>query len=289
MAHPLPSLKRAPRLTATLPWVYSLMLVLAAVVHGEDATVPLFRNADKSQIIDAAPPKPSLRLLADADFPPFSYGTASGGAAGLSVDLGLFACGELKITCSVIMKPFHQLLPSLLRNEGDVIISGMKIDDKLMANATMTRPYFWSFGRFAVKRGSKLKASDAASLDGQTIGYVEGSAHGAWLEKYYSGATLTPFANEKEMHAALKTGKVEAIFTDNLRLVYWIDGSSANGCCATLGAPYVDRAFFSRNVAFILRRDDEATRKALDAALDRLQEKMTASEVIARYLPPGFW
>jgi polar amino acid transport system substrate-binding protein len=258
-------------------------------VAGDVSKVPLFRNAGAGLATEIEPPKSPLRLLADADFPPFSYANGQGGAVGLSVDLALFACSEMKVTCTVTLKPFHQLLPALLRNEGDVIVSGMKIDAALMANATMTRPYFWSFGRFATTRDSKLPSSDTATLQNKKLGYVGGSAHGAWVEKYYSDAELTSFTTEKEMLAALKVKKVDAIFGDNLRLMYWVDGSASNGCCNPLGEAYVDRDFFSRNQAFVLRRDSDATRKALDAALDRLQGKGTSSELLARYLPPGFW
>jgi polar amino acid transport system substrate-binding protein len=288
MANPLALLKRAVFFLTTSFWLYFLMMIHLSVA--EDTTaVPLFRNAEPVLTKEPEKLKSPLRLLADADFPPFSYANGQGGAIGLSVDLALFACTEMKVTCTVTLKPFHQLLPALLRNEGDVIVSGMKIDDTLMANATMTRPYFWSFGRFAASRASKLEASDVAALKGKKLGYLSGTAHGAWIEKYYADAELTPFATEREMLAALKTAKVDAVFGDNLRLMYWLDGSASDGCCKTAGGPYVDREFFSRNLAFVLRRDSDQTRKALDAALDRLQGKGTSSELLARYLPPGFW
>jgi polar amino acid transport system substrate-binding protein len=289
MANPLPTLKRAAQRLATPHWLYFLMTIHATVAAAQTADmVPRFRHAESAPAATTAPPA-SLRLLADADFPPFSYATGSGGAAGLSVDLALFACTELKISCSVELKPFHQLLPALLRNEGDVVISAMKVDDQLMANATMTRPYFWSFGRFAAKASSPLKASDVAALAGKRLGYVKGTAHGAWIEAYYADAELMPFNSEKEMLTALQVDKLDAVFGDNLRLLFWLKGNSADGCCKALGAPYVDRAYFSRNLAFVLRRGDEATRRALDQGLDRLQDKNVASEVMARYLPPEFW
>jgi polar amino acid transport system substrate-binding protein len=275
-------------MAATACWVNLGAGTLPSVAEPA-AQALLFRNTDSQAEASIVAPKSPLRLLADSDFPPFSYSNRQGQAAGLSVDLALFACSEMKVTCTVTLKPFHQLLPALLRNEGDVVVSGMKIDEALMANATMTRPYFWSFGRFAALRGSKLAASDARSLSSIKLGYVTGSAHGAWIEKYYSAAEPMPFSTDAEMLAALKAQKVDAIFGDNLRLTYWLDGISSNGCCRALGGPYMDRDFFSRNAAFVLRRDSDTTRKALDAALDILQDKGTSSALLARYLPRGFW
>jgi ABC-type amino acid transport substrate-binding protein len=51
----------------------------------------------------------------------------------------------------------------------------------------------------------------------------------------------------------------------------------------------VDRQFFSRNLAFLTRREDQETVKALDYALDRLQEKGTSAQIFSRYLPTGLW
>jgi polar amino acid transport system substrate-binding protein len=153
----------------------------------------------------------------------------------------------------------------------------------------MTRPYFWSLGRFAVRVGSQLRGSDIRSLAGRRIGYVANSSHGAWLEKYYSRSSLTAFPSEAEMNEALRTGAIDVSFGDGLRLIYWLAGSSSRGCCKPLDGAFVDRQFFSNNLSFLTRRDDRDTVMAFDYALDRLQEKKTSAEIFARYLPSGLW
>jgi polar amino acid transport system substrate-binding protein len=276
--------------------VYFILLTLSLVVSGRAAAqeaaapvFPLFRHIDSL----AKPPtgfaQRNIRLLTDRDFPPFSYETPEGKAAGVSVDLALAACAELKANCTVVAKPFNALLPALLSNEGDVIVSGLRIDVLVLKKAAMTRPYFWSLGRFAVRVGSQLRGSDIRSLAGRRIGYVTNSSHGAWLEKYYSRSTLTGFPSEAEMYEALRTGAVDVSFGDGLRLIYWLAGSSSRGCCKPLDGAFVDRQFFSNNLSFLTRREDRDTVMAFDHALDRLQEKKTSAEIFARYLPGGLW
>jgi polar amino acid transport system substrate-binding protein len=275
-----------------------LFILLASALVAVDAAVaqdaaapgfPLFRHIDTV----AKPPtgfaQRNIRLLTDRDFPPFSYETPDGKTAGVSVDLALAACTELKANCSVVAKPFSELLPALLNNEGDVIVSGLRIDETVLKQAAMTRPYFWSLGRFAVRVGSQLRGSDIRSLAGRRIGYVANSGHGAWLEKYYSRSALTAFPSEAEMNEALRTGALDVSFGDGLRLIYWLAGSSSRGCCKPLDGAFVDRQFFSNNLSFLTRRDDRDTVMAFDYALDRLQEKKTSAEIFARYLPSGLW
>jgi polar amino acid transport system substrate-binding protein len=201
----------------------------------------------------------------------------------------LAACSYLKVKCVVEPKSFDQLLPALLNREGDVIVSGLKIDEALLKRTAMTRPYFWSLGRFAIAMGSQLRSSDVRSLAGKRIGYVASTSHGAWLEKYYSRSTLTPFPTEAEMFAALRSGTIETLFGDDLRIIYWLSGSASRGCCKTLDGAYVDREFFSRNLSFLTRRDDQDLVHGLDYALDRLQEKGVSGEIFTRYLPAGLW
>ena len=270
----------------------ALALVAAGPAAAQDAAapgLPLFRHIDGVAKPPAAMAQRNIRLLTDRDFPPFSYETPEGKTAGVSVDLALAACAELKANCVVIAKPFNELVPALINNEGDVIVSGLRIDAAILEKATMTRPYFWSVGRFAVRVGSQLRGSDIRSLAGKRIGYVANSSHGAWLEKYYSRSTLTPFPSETEMNEALRTGALDVSFGDGLRLIYWLAGSSSRGCCKPLDGAFVDRQFFSRNLSFLTRRDDQETVKAFDYALDRLQEKGTSTAIFSRYLPTGLW
>ncbi len=271
---------------------HALFMIVPGLALAEDATaptLPLFRHIDGlAKPPNALAPR-KIRLLTDADFPPFSFETPEGKAAGVSIDLALSACAELKVDCVIIPKPFDQLLPALLNNEGDVIASGLKINEAVLKKTAMTRPYFWSLGRFAVRLGSQLRNTDIRSLASKRIGFVAGTSHAAWLKKYYSRSVLTTFPGEPEMYEALRTGALDAIFGDDLRLIYWLAGNSSRNCCKTLDGAYVDRQFFSRNLAFLARREDQDIVHAFDYALDRLQDKGTSSEIFSRYLPNGLW
>jgi polar amino acid transport system substrate-binding protein len=284
-----------PKITTLWCVYFGLIALLSSVPfesRAEDAvsaTLPVFRHIDGV----AKPPQDlatrKIRLLMDQDFPPFTYEAADGKPAGVSVDLAAAACAELKMSCLVIGKKFDALLPALLNDEGDVIVSGLKIDEAVLKKTAMTRPYFWSLGRFAVSMGSQLRSSDARSLVGKRLGYVSNTSHAAWLQKYYPRSALTPFASEAEMFDALRGGTVDALFGDDLRIVYWLAGSASRGCCKPLDGAYVDRNYFSRNLAFLARREDQGLVQGLDYALDRLQEKGISGQVFSRYLPTGLW
>lgn len=231
----------------------------------------------------------TIRLAADVDFPPYSFRSRSGVPAGLSVELALAACAEIKVKCEVALKSLPELLPGLMIRDYDVIVSGPRIDEKALAQAIMTRPWFRSFGRFAVQSGSPLKGTDARSLAGRRIGAMKGTSHAGWLQTYYGASELLTFDSDAKAQEALRIGAIDALFGDNLRLIYWITGAASRGCCKLLGGAYSDFETFSRNVAFLVRSDRADIRDALDVALDRMQANDTTEKIFNTYVPLNPW
>jgi polar amino acid transport system substrate-binding protein len=231
----------------------------------------------------------TIRLLADTEFAPYAFQSAEGMAAGLAVDAGLAACAEIKLTCVVVPKATPDLAAALAAGEGDVIITGLKLDAAVLEKSRMTRPWFRSLGRFAVRTGSPLAGPDIRTLAGRRVGFVTGTSHAAFLATHYSRSALTGFATEAEMFEALRTGGLDAAFSDGLRVAFYINGLASRQCCEVLGGAFVDSESFTRPLSFLVRRDEDGLRAALDFALDRLQEKGVTSAIFARYLPDAIW
>jgi polar amino acid transport system substrate-binding protein len=269
-----------------------LVASTSAPAQSQDAAaykLPLFRHVETGTKAPQVAGNETMRLLADGDFPPFSFATGNGGAAGLAVELALAACAEIKLRCEVVLRSYGELAEALASGQGDVIVAGPRPDAKLLLRALATRPWFRSLGRFAVPAGSALAAGDVRSLGGKRIGMVKGTTHAAWLEKYYSRSTLMAFASEAEAQEALRTGNVDALFGDGLRLIYWIAGSASRGCCKLLPGAYMDRDYFSRGLVFMVRQDRDDLRAALDHGLDRLQGNGMTEKIFNSYVPLNPW
>ncbi|MFN0190513.1 MAG: transporter substrate-binding domain-containing protein [Aestuariivirga sp.] len=250
--------------------------------------MPRFRHAESPAAAPFSRTDPVV-LLADEDFPPFSFRSRDGQLAGIAVDMALATCAELKLSCEVLGRPYDALLPALQTGEAEAIVSGPHLDKGLPGYAETTRPYFWSLGRFATRTGSPLEDSDYKSLAGKRIGSVKDSAHAAWLERHFPRSTIVTFETESGLQEALRTGTIDALFGDSFRVIFWISGSGSRACCKLLGGPYTDRAYFSRDLGFIVKRDNDGLLAALDHGLDRLQERGFTSEIFARYLPLSPW
>lgn len=249
---------------------------------------PLFRTAGEGPAPRLAPGT-KIRLVTDQDIPPYSFLASSGSPAGLSVEIVLAACAAIAADCTVTVRPFADLMAALRGGEADAVIAGPKLDEKAATEALATRPYFRTMGRFAVQSGSPLKSADAASLAGKKIGAVRGTLHARWLEAYYSGSEIVPFEDGAAAGNALRTGAVDAVFDDDLRMIYWLAGDGAKGCCRPLGGAYSDFDFFSRNLVMLVARARPDLRAAFDYGLDMAQKNGDTSRILKAYLPLSPW
>jgi polar amino acid transport system substrate-binding protein len=268
----------------------ALLLALVPPAAAEPYKLPQFRTVDPSAAAAAQELSArSVRLLADDDFPPFSFAAQGGGPSGLGVELALAACVEARLSCEVVLLPYGELLPALSRGDGDAVISGLRLDETTLQDTLMTRPWFRTMGRFAVLRDSPVKSSDAKDLAGLRIGVIRDTAHARWLETYYGGSILVPFDDAASAQLALRIGNVQAIFGDGLQMIYGLTSATAQNCCKLLGGAYSDFDFFSRNIAILVRAGQTDLRNALDYGLDAAQTKGLTEKLFNAYVPLNPW
>ncbi|MBM3519882.1 MAG: transporter substrate-binding domain-containing protein [Alphaproteobacteria bacterium] len=281
----------AKRISGLLAVLLLLSLPLAgpAPAEGKGYSFPYFRANYGEARMPQFPPDTVLRLVADENFPPFSFKTNTGTPAGIAVELATSACTEMGLPCQIDLKPLPELLAALRSGRADAVLDGPRIDEQALSGATITRPWFRSLGRFAAQAGAGLLDSDAKSLAGEKIGVVHGTLHEAWLLRHYGNSSIVSFANDAEAQDALRTGSVAALFGDNLRLIYWVRGSVSRGCCKLLGGAHTDYDYFSRNAVFLVRGDRPDIRDGFDIALDRLQANGTTEKVFNGYVPLSPW
>jgi polar amino acid transport system substrate-binding protein len=226
-------------------------------------------------------------VLADEDFPPFSYAGPEGEPKGIAVDAALAACQELRTKCQIVLTSWTALSGDL--NGVSNIVAGLRIDEKTLARFQPTRPIYRAVGRFVVRKESEITQATPAMLEGRRVGVIAGSGYEAWIKKNFADALIVPYPSLTDLQEALRTAKVEVVFADGLQLVYWMRGGASQECCKYIDGAFYDDASFSRPYVFLIRRGDEELRQAFDYALDQLQESGTFARIFARYVPARFW
>lgn len=273
---------------STVLWLFLCSALLPAVALSQQPDQPAFRSVEDKPRPEIAENLP-VKLVADADFAPFSFLSRTGSPAGLSVEIAIAACERARLNCTVEVRSFDEIMGALASGEADAAITGPRLDQTALDAARMTRPYFRTMARFAVANASSLKSADASALSRAQIGVVKDTLHARWLETYYPGSKIVPFDTLADAGAALKAGQIAAIFGDNLQVIYWVSGEAAADCCKLLGNAFSDFDFFSRNLAFLVRSDKPEIRAALDYGLDQAQASGATQKIIGTYVPLPVW
>jgi polar amino acid transport system substrate-binding protein len=251
--------------------------------------VARFRHIDTTaETPRVAGPSP-VKLLTDEDFPPFSFRREDGQMAGVSIDLTRAVCADLRLSCEITPKPWPQLLAALAAGEGDAIISGVRLTPKLLGSIEPTRPFYWALARIAVRAGETKRFEEVKGLDEFRVAVLSGSAHEAYLKRYFPKAQVIPYPRPRDAEEALRTGQADAFFADALRLIFWTRGKVSRSCCVLLPGAYFDPETFSTGLSFAVRRGRGDLRAAFDYALDRAQTRGILADIMRRYVPESPW
>jgi polar amino acid transport system substrate-binding protein len=226
-----------------------------------------------------------IRFLTEIDYPPFNYQGPDGHPAGFNVDLARLICEELNIQCTVQMRRFDTLIPSLAENRGDALVASIAVTPETRAKVDFSDPYYRTPARFVARRDAGPIDVRPEALEGKTVAVVAGTAHEAYLRLLFTEVELKPYANAEATREALRRHEVDLLFGDGIALAFWLNGTDSGGCCAFAGGAFTEAQFFGDGVGIAVRRGNDTLRLALNWALFRLWEKGKFTDLWLRYFP----
>lgn len=228
---------------------------------------------------------PQLRVLTEADYPPFNYYDEEGRLTGFNIDLARALCRELSIECDINAAEWKTLIPSLKNNEADAVIASVAITSKSVAEVDFTSRYYSTPARFAGRTGDSFKDISVDALKGEKVAVVRGSAHEAFLRDFFSEAAIVPFDTPADARNALKSGEASLLFGDGISLMFWIQGTDAARCCEFKGDGYTEARYFGDGVGIAVKKGNTRLREVLDYALARVKASGRYEELLLRYFP----
>jgi polar amino acid transport system substrate-binding protein len=226
-----------------------------------------------------------IRFITEIDYPPFNYSGPDGNPAGLNVDLARMVCEELKIACTVQMRRFDTLLPSLVDNRGDAVMASIAVTPEARKLADFSDPYYRTPARFVARRDTAINDVRPELLEAKKVAVVAGTAHEAFLKALFTEADVRPFETPEQTREALRKGEVDLLFGDSISLAFWLNGTDSQNCCAFRGGPFIESRYFGEGVGIAVKRGNDTLRQAFNWALFRLWEKGRFSDLWLRYFP----
>ena len=281
-----PSIRQCGWLSCMMIAVFAGLAALTGVAPPAAADeLPLFRQVAKVDVTTSLRKVRRVRFAVDTSFPPFAFRDNAGALTGFLPLLVDSMCTDLKIKCEFVIQDASNMESALTGNEADVAVY-MKARDELdFSKLEFTRPFLRPFGRFATRTSSPIRKTDVRTLAGKRIGVREGTTHASFIKRYFNRSLLVSFPNHEDLYEAARTGKVDVVFDDAFRLMFWLQGTISRQCCHFVGRGYLDTSRFSKPLSMVVRREDNDLRKVLDYGLDRLQSSGRFALIYNRFFP----
>ena len=232
---------------------------------------------------------PPLRIITEADYPPFNYYDEEGTLTGFNVELIQAICEVMGVSCTVEAKDWEFLLPTLARKQADIVAASLTISRENLKMADFTDRYYDTPARFVSLKGRSTGDVTPEALNGKTVGALAGSAHMAYLGTYYKSVNIVTFKTREDLHKALKGHKVDLIFDDGITSVFWLNGTTSKACCSFRGGPLVDQKYFGNGVGFAVQKGNRRLRQLINYALEKVRRDGLYEELFLRYFPLSFY
>lgn len=240
---------------------------------------------------EAIGPKPDwswlvvLRFVTETDYPPFNYRDEDGALTGFNVDLARALCRELDLTCEVNAVDWSKLVPALKSEEADAAVASLAITPQTIAQVDFTDSYYATPAKFVFRNTSKVADVLPEDLEGLKIGVVKDTAHEAYLRHFFAKSDIVTFTGDDELRAALRDGKIEALFGDAISLMFWINGADSQSCCQFRGRGFLEAKYFGEGVAIAVEKGNIRLKEVLNYALARVRASGRMEELMLRYFP----
>lgn len=182
-----------------------LNVVASSAAHAEDQA-----NTDPNHFLQTK----VLRVGCDAAFAPFTYTDEKGQLIGFDVDLIKAIGEEMGYTIEMQGYPFDGIIPTLITNNIDLIISGFTISEERAKRVAFSEPYYRCGLTFLVKKEDADKFNDFDDLAKAEICTQIGTTGSLYLEKTLTKPNLKQFNTPPETYLELTNGGCDVVVND---------------------------------------------------------------------------
>ncbi|WP_108650681.1 transporter substrate-binding domain-containing protein [Dongshaea marina] len=210
--------------------------------------------------------KQVIKFEMEATYAPFEYVNKNNEIKGFDVDLANALCQELNAQCSFHNVPFDSLIPALKFHRYDAAISAIDITEARSKQVSFTQPYYENAAAF-VTLSDNLKSQQ--SLKDKRVGVQNGTTHQRYLLEQMPGVTAVPYASYLDAFNDLKTGRIDAIFSDTAILADWVKKDSK---LHYIGKPVTNPSYFGNGFGIAVNKSNTKLLAQLNQALSTIKE-----------------
>ncbi|RDU36493.1 amino acid ABC transporter substrate-binding protein [Neobacillus piezotolerans] len=229
------------------------------------------KDASNGNTLEEIKKKGEITIAVDDTFPPMNYRNDKNELVGFDVDLAKAVSEELGVKVNFIPTAWDGILPGLDAKRYDIIMSSMGITDERKQKVDFVE--YLRLGQIlAVQSGNPLKIQTKEDLSGKIVGVQMGSTSESAAKEIAGVKELKSYNGYTDVFNDLALGRVEGVIVAEAVGRYY----------KTLKPEVFDVTgdpFLKMPVGIAVRKEDDSLEKALNDAVQKLQENGTFSEI----------
>jgi len=224
----------------------------------------------------------TVRIAMDATYPPFESLDANSQIVGFDKDIADALCAQMKVTCEFTNQAWDGIIPGLLANKYDAILSSMSITEERMLQIDFSDKIYNTPPAIAVPVDSALKGVTAEDITGITIGAQTSTTHANYAQAHFPDAELKIYPSPDEYKLDLANGRLDAAIDDIVVLDEWTK-SDAGKCCKVLGVLPVDPVINGAGAGVGIRKEDTDLKAMFNDAIKAIRADGTYKKINDKY------
>lgn len=214
-----------------------------------------------------------LRVAVDATFPPAEYKDEQGNLVGFDIDYAKALAAALKMDIEFIDSGWEGIIPGLLADRWDLIISSMSITPERAEQVDFVQ--FTESFQVVLVRPDNATIHGPEDLAGHVVGVQLGTVSEAAAREIAGIAEIKTY-NNADAFQDLAAGRVDAVIVEHQVAAY--RQSQAPASFKVVGEP-----FRPLPIGIALRKDEPELKAQLEAGVQTLLDDGTYQRLLAEW------
>lgn len=223
-----------------------------------------------------------VRIGVDATYPPFEFTGPDGTIQGFSIEIANALCERMKVKCEYQNQDWEGIIPALLANKFDAIVSSMSITEERKLQIDFTDKYYNTPPAVVVPMDSTIAGVTPEDLAGKAVGAQVSTTHANYVQEKYPDSELRTYPSPDEYKLDLANGRLDAAVDDVVVLSEWL-ATPDGACCRIVGTITPDPVIHGPGAGIGIRQEDTDLRDMFNAALKEIREDGTYEAINKKY------
>lgn len=218
--------------------------------------------------------KPVLKMVTNAEFPPYEYYEGDK-IVGIDADVAALIADKLGMELEIIDVAFDSIIPGVQSGKYDMGMAGLTVDEDRLTKVNFSSSYAKGVQSVIVKEGGSISSLD--DIEGKKIGVQTTTTGDIYASGDYGDEAVIKYDNGAAAVQALIAGKVDCVIIDNEPAKSYV--------AANEGLKILDTKYAEEDYAICFAKENTELQEKVDTALKELIEDGKVAEVVAKYIP----